>query len=1077
MIKKYDKYSEEKLVEQPAIELFSQLGWSVQNCFHEFDSTYEMPDVFISQNKNVLSFLGRETKADVVLISKLKPALKKINPSVSETALDEAIKIITSDRSLMGLVSANREVFDLLKNGVLVSYLNNKNEQVSERVQIIDWTNIENNDFFLASQFWISGEMYNRRVDLLGFVNGIPLLFIELKASHQNLKKAYDENLRDYKSTIPQVFWFNGVIILSNGSQSRVGTISSEWDHFSEWKKINSEGEKGIVSLDTVIKAICEKTRFMDIIENYILFKEEKNGPIKIIAKNHQYLGVENVIKAFLKMKENNGRLGVFWHTQGSGKTESMIFFSQKILRKIPGNWTFVIVTDRNELDEQTYKRFVRSGVIQGKQEWAQNTEDLRRLLKEDHRYVFTTIQKFRTEKGTVHPVISNRSDIVVITDEAHRTQYDVFAMNMRNALPNAGFIAFTGTPLIVGEEKTKEVFGDYVSIYNFKQATDDKATLPLYYENRKPKVQLVNLNLNDDIQRILEEAELDVTQEHKFEREFSKEYQLITREDRLEEIAQDIVVHFMNRGFMGKAMVVSIDKATAVKMYNKVRQYWNKYIDKLQKEQAKAIDDKLKEDISKQIDYMKQTDMAVVVSQSQNEIEDLKAKGVDITPHRIRMNKEDLDEKFKDPDNPLRIVFVCAMWMTGFDVPSCSTIYLDKPMKNHTLMQTIARVNRVFGENKVVGLIVDYIGVLHNLNQALAIYAAPVGEGGVDVPIIKKSELVAQLRKDIQEMTLILDEWKISLSEIITAEGLKCVSLIEDAVECILENDKRESIFKEKNAIIQKTYKAILPDISASEFQPIVKLLQVLADKLNSISPTVDISDVLKKVSELLDKSVKVETNHLSEKREEYRAGKILDLSKIDIDKLQKEFNKGRKRILAQQLRKAIEVKLHALYMLNKSRIDYMEKFQQLIDEYNAGSMNVEEYYRRLLEFVKNLDKEEKRALSENLSEEELAVYDLLVNPPLKMTQKDILAVKKVAHDLLEKLKSEKLVLDWRKKQQAKASVKLCIEEILENLPPIFSTEIYHQKCSLIYQHIYESYYGSGMSVYATQQAMSKVI
>jgi len=1050
-------YSESALIEKPAIELFSQLGWSVQNCFHEFD-------------ENGKSSLGRETKADVVLISKLKPALKKINPDISETVIDEAIKILTSDRSLMGMVSANREIYDYLKNGVLVSYLNNKNENVSERVQIIDWNNIENNDFFLASQFWISGEMYTRRADLLGFVNGIPLLFLELKASHRNLKKAYDENLRDYKSTIPQVFWFNGVIILSNGSQSRVGTVSSEWEHFSEWKKINNEGEKGIVSLDTVIKAVCEKSRFIDILENYTLFKEEKNGPIKIIAKNHQYLGVENAIKAFQKMRENKGRLGVFWHTQGSGKTESMIFFSQKILRKIPGNWTFVVVTDRNELDEQTYKRFVRSGVIGGKQEWAETSEDLRRLLKEDHRYVFTTVQKFRTEKGEKHPVISNRSDIVVITDEAHRTQYDIFAMNMRNALPNAGFIAFTGTPLIVGEEKTKEVFGDYVSIYNFKQATDDKATVPLYYENRKPKVQLVNLSLNEDIQRILEDAELDAEQEKKFEREFSKEYQLITREDRLEDIARDIVVHFMNRGFMGKAMVVSIDKATAVRMYDKVRKYWDEYISKLQKEQKKAIDDKVREDIGNKIDYMKQTDMAVVVSQAQNEVEDLKAKGVDITPHRKRMNNEDLDEKFKDPDDPLRIVFLCAMWMTGFDVPSCSTIYLDKPIKNHTLMQTIARVNRVFGENKVVGLIIDYIGVLHNLNQALAIYAAPVGEGGIGTPIIEKSELIEQLRKDIQEIIGLLDEWKISLPEIMDADGLKCVSLIDDAVECILENEERRSVFKEKNTIIQKTYKAILPDTTASEFQPVVKILQVLADKLGSISPVIDISDVLKKVSELLDKSVKVEAIHSVEAVGEYKAGKILDLSKIDINKLQEEFNKGYKRIMAEQLRKAIEVRLHALYMLNKTRINYMEKFQQLIDEYNAGSMKVEEYYTRLLEFVKSLDNEEKRAISENLSEEELAIYDLLVNPPLKMTQKEILTVKKIAHDLLEKLKSEKLVLDWRKKQQARASVKLCIEETLEKLPPIFSNEIYHKKCGLIYQHIYESYYGSGMSVYAHQ-------
>ncbi|MBN2828808.1 MAG: type I restriction endonuclease subunit R, partial [Candidatus Cloacimonetes bacterium] len=931
-----------------------------------------------------------------------------------------------------------------------------------------DWDNMDNNDFFLASQFWASGDMYTRRADLVGFINGIPLIFIELKASHRNLKKAYDENLRDYKSTIPQVFWFNGLIILSNGSKSRVGTISAEWEHFSEWKKINSEGEQGIVSLETVIKAICDKERFLDILENYTLFRDEKNGPIKIVAKNHQYLGVEKTIKAFHKINENQGRLGVFWHTQGAGKTESMFFFSQKILRKIPGNWTFVIVTDRNELDDQTYKRFVRAGVIKGRQERAETSEELRQLLREDHRYVFTTIQKFRTQKGITHPVVSERSNIIVMTDEAHRTQYDIFAMNMRNALPNASFIGFTGTPLIAGEEKTKEVFGDYVSVYNFRQSVDDKATVPLFYENRKPKVQLVNLSLNEDIQRILEDAELDEAEQRKFEREFSKEYQLITREDRLEDITQDIVLHFMNRGFMGKAMVVSIDKATAVRMYDKVKKYWDRYADKLQEEYKRATDI-VKEEIGNKLIYMKRTDMAVVVSPSQNEVEDLRVKGADIVPHRRRMNNEDLDEKFKDPDDPLRIVFVCAMWMTGFDVPSCSTIYLDKPMKNHTLMQTIARVNRVFGEHKVAGLIVDYIGVLHNLNKALAIYAAPTEGGGVDTPIIEKQELIEALRNDINEINELCDDWGISLTEIISAEGLECLRLTDDAVECILENDERQAQFREKNAIIQKTYKAILPDTAAGEFQPVIRLLQILDEKLRSISPAVDISDVLTEVSELLDKSVKVEVQHAAEEpgEHEYKAGRILDLSKINLDKLREQFNKGRRCILAEQLRKAIEVRLRAMLMLNKSRIDYMEKFQQLIDEYNAGSMNVGEYYRRLLEFVKGLDEEEKRALSENLNEEELAIYDLLVNLPLKMTQKDILSVKKVAHDLLEKLKAKKLVLDWRKKQQARASVRLCIEEILENLPPIFTTEIYLQKCGLVYQHVYESYYGSGRSVY----------
>jgi type I restriction enzyme, R subunit len=1055
MSPKDNNYSEDALIERPAIQLFEELGWSFANCFHEFNEKGE-------------SSLGRETKADVVLVPKLKPALEQLNPDAPATVIEEAIKILSQDRGLMSMTAANRDVYDLLKNGVLVSYLNERHEHVDERVRIMDWEDPQNNDFFLASQFWISGEMYTRRADLVGFVNGIPLLFIELKASHRNLKNAFDDNLRDYKTTIPQTFWYNGLILLSNGSKSRLGTVSSEWDHFSEWKRINSEGEKAKVSLETIIRAVCTKERLLDLVENYTVFKEEKNGPIKIVAKNHQYLGVENAIVAFHQSKENDGRLGVFWHTQGSGKSLSMVFFAQKILRRVKGNWTFVVVTDRNELDDQIYKNFVRCGAIKGKQERAETSDGLRQLLSEDHRFVFTTIQKFRTEKGAVHPVISNRDDIIVMTDEAHRTQYDVFALNMRNALSEASFIGFTGTPLIAGEEKTKEVFGDYVSVYNFKQAVDDKATVRLFYENRKPKMQLVNLSLNEDIQTILEDAELDEAQQRKFEREFSREYQAITREERLDDVAHDIVVHYMNRGYMGKAMVVAIDKATAVKMYDKVQKYWREYADHLQKEYEQATDI-VKEEIGDQLIYMNQTDMAVIVSQSQNEVADLKEKGVDIIPHRKRMNTEDLDEKFKDADDKLRIVFVCGMWMTGFDVPSCSTIYLDKPMKNHTLMQTIARVNRVFGENKVAGLIVDYIGVLHNLNKALAIYASP-GEDGVDTPIIEKSELIDQLRLDIRETTEMLDEWDVSLPEILKAEGLECVGLIDDAVECILENDERQSRFREKNAIIQKTYKAILPDITANEFQPVVKLLQVIAEKLRSISPTVDISDVLEQVADVLDKSVRVEARYVSDVKGEFKSGRILDLSEVDFEKLQEQFNKGRKRMLAEQLRKAIEVRLKALYMLNKARLNYLDTFQKLIDEYNAGSMNVEEYYKRLIEFVKSLDGEEKRALSENLSEEELAIFDLLTNPPLKMTQKEIMSVKKVAHELLEKLKADRLVIDWRKKQQAKAAVKLCIEEVLDSLPSVFDEDVYHQKCGLVYQHVYESYAGCGKSVYQSE-------
>ncbi|RPH76555.1 MAG: type I restriction endonuclease subunit R, partial [Planctomycetaceae bacterium] len=500
--------------------------------------------------------------------------------------------------------------------------------------------------------------------------------------------------------------------------------------------------------------------------------------------------------------RPTGGRLGVFWHTQGSGKSVAMIFFAQKVLRKIPGNWTFVVITDRQELDGQIYKHFASAGVVTEGRAQAESSRHLRQLLSEDHRYVFTLIHKFRSPSASETPspqpspsgrgsdndmpVLSNRHDIIVITDEAHRSQYDTLALNMRTALPNAAFLAFTGTPLIVGEEKTRQVFGDYISVYDFQQSVADGATVPLYYENRIPELQLVNDNLNEEMERLLEEAELDEAQERKLEREFAREYHLITRDDRLEAVAKDLVTHFTGRGFQGKGMVVCIDKATAIRMYDKVQKHWGDKIAALQAEWAGAGGEARRE-IEERIALMKETDMAVVVSQGQNEIAEMAEKGLDIRPHRKRMVEEDLETKFKNPDDFFRLVFVCAMWMTGFDVPSCSTLYLDKPMRNHTLMQTIARANRVY-PGKVSGLIVDYAGVFHNLERALAIYGAG---GGGDKPVEDKSALVAALGQALGETRGLCQGQGVSLAAIQTAQGFARVGLLDDAVEALVTSEE----------------------------------------------------------------------------------------------------------------------------------------------------------------------------------------------------------------------------------------------------------------------------------------------
>ncbi|HEY2975866.1 MAG TPA: type I restriction endonuclease subunit R [Pyrinomonadaceae bacterium] len=1053
------EYSEDALIEQPAIALFSKLGWKTANCFYEKCGD-EAPT------------LGRTTTEEVVLLPKLRLALERLNPDLSEDAIAQAIEELTKDRSALNPVVANREVYRLLKDGVKVMLTDEAGAQETETVRVIDWDNPENNDFFLASQFWISGEIYKRRVDLLGFVNGLPLVFVELKAVHKNLKNAFEKNLADYKTTIPQLFWYSAFIILSNGSETRVGTITAPWEHFSEWKKISSEEEPGVVSLETAIRGTCDRNRFIDILENFILFTTEFGPLVKILAKYHQCIGVNNSIQALERIKQNQGRLGVFWHTQGSGKSYAMMFFSQKVLRKIPGSWTFVVVTDRNDLDRQIYEKFANAAAVIEPDVHATSSQHLRQLLSEDHRHVFTIIHKFHTERGQRHPVISERSDVIIMTDEAHRSQYDILAKNMRDALPKAAFLAFTGTPLIVGEERTRDVFGDYVSIYDFKQSLDDRSTVPLYYENRIPELQLTNEEFSQEMENLLETAEIDEEQQKKLEREFSRQYHLITRDDRLEKIAEDLVDHFMGRGYRDKAMVVSVDKATALRMYDKVQKYWQRYLENLRKQLPTTAGQAQRADLQETISYMAETDMAVVISQSQNEVEEMKKKGLDILPHRRRMVKEDLDTKFKNADDKFRIVFVCAMWMTGFDVPSCSTIYLDKPMRDHTLMQTIARANRVF-RDKVNGLIVDYIGVFRNLQKALAIYGS--GQGGTakegETPVVSKDRLVEALRTAFEKVESFCREYKVEPDGIRAAGGFDRVRLIKDAAEAIMVNDqtKRQYLFLVSDVI--RLFRAILPDPMANEFLAKRNVVAVIAERIKSLAPQPDISGVMEDVEKLLDKSVAAEayviqdtSGQVGDPEERY-----VDLSQIDFEALKKRFITSRKRTETARLRSLVEQTVDQMIRMNRTRVDFKDRLQKMLDEYNSGAINVEIFFKQLLEFAKELNHEEKRAISESLTEEELAIFDLLTKPEMDLTRKERGQLKKVAKQLLSTLKAEKLILDWRKRQQSRAQVLVTIQDVLDSgLPDKFSPALFRDKCELIYQHVYDSYPGEGRGVYA---------
>ncbi len=1045
--------NENDLVEQPAMALLEQLGWQTVSAFDETLG----PD----------GTLGRDSQGDVILTQRLHDALRAINPGVPDTALAQAIERITENRMAMDRVRANAEIYALLRDGTKVTVdRDGKRETVT--VRYVDWDHADTNDYLAASQVWVTGEMYRRRADIVLFVNGIPLVLVELKVSHRNVRAAYDENLRDYRDTIRHVFDPNAFVVLSNGADTLVGSTYAPWEHFAEWKKVDSEGEPGVVSLETALRGTCEPHRLLDLVENFVAYSESRDGLIKKLARYHQYLGVNNAIEALHAARAaESHQLGVFWHTQGSGKSLSNLWFTRKVLRKVPGKWTFVEVTDRKELDDQLYDDFVDTGVITaGDAVHAETAAHLRELLVADHRYVFTLIHKFiPPTAGESMPVLSERDDIIVITDEAHRSQYDTLAWNMRAALPNASFLGFTGTPLIAGEEqRTRQVFGDYVSIYNFADSIADGATVPLYYENRIPELQLTNDDFDAELATLLDDADLDDDAHRAVERQFARQYHLITRTARLERIAADLVEHFLARGFRGKAMYVAIDKATALRMYDLVAVEWAKRISALETRLDgldASADPAEHARLEAELAYLRASDRAVVVSQAQNEIADMADAGLDIAPHRARMNTEKLDERFKDPDDPLRLVFVCAMWLTGFDAPATSTIYLDKPMRNHTLMQTIARANRVFAD-KDGGLIVDYVGVFANLEAALAIYGAS-GTAGGDTPIRAKSELAAELAAALGEAATLLAANDVDLDDLCQASGFEFIALQTAATEALLVDDATRRGYVAVARRVRDAFKTLLPDETARRETHRVAVIGSLAAKLMSATEAPDISGVMDAVAQLLDRSVGVEEYVI-------RAGgaqsSIIDLNTLDFDALARRFG-ANKRTAANHAKANLARRLDDAVRKNPTRLGLAEKFRRLIDAYNAGTHNLDEFLRRLREINDELTAEEQRAVTEELSEAELAIYDLLTKPEPELTANEKRKVKAAARHLLERI-ADALVLDWRKRQHSRAKVHAAVQDVLDaELPDVYGPDLFDDKVQQVYEHLYASYFDDGGSVY----------
>ena len=1040
----YD-YSENILVQESSGHLLqNELGWEVAFAYN-------------TEKLGEDGTFGRKSYKEILLTRYFREALLRLNPWITPAQIDEAQRKLEHRLSTASLLQINEEKYFLIRDGIPVTVKKPGGKTEEKRAAVIDFQNPDNNRFLAIKELKIHGDLYRRRTDIVGFVNGIPLLFVELKKNTVDVQNAYEDNYTDYLDTIPQLFYYNAFLMLSNGTEAKIGTLGSKYEFFHEWKRL-AESDSGSVALETMLRGICRKDNFLDLLENFILYDHSGGRTAKILARNHQYLGVNEAVKAYAGRKLNDGKLGVFWHTQGSGKSYSMVFLAQKIRRKFAGSPTFVILTDRDELNKQISDTFENCGLL-GKTKAAQfiaaSGDDLVQKLKGNPSFIFTLIQKFN--KPDAAPLYPDH-DIIIMSDEAHRSQYGIFADNMMKLLPTAARIGFTGTPLLSSDNITARTFGGYVSIYDFKRAVEDGATVPLYYENRGEKIlDLHNPEITNRILDAIENADLDVDQQDKLESEFAKEIHLLTAEPRLRSIAKDFAGHYSDLWTSGKAMFVCLNKVTCVRMYNFVQEYWQAEIQNL-KAKIKSATQQEAQELERKLRWMQETEMAVVISQEQNEIQTFRKWGLDIKTHREKMENRELDKEFKDSGNPLRVVFVCAMWLTGFDVKCLSCLYLDKPLKAHTLMQTIARANRV-AEGKSNGLIIDYIGIVKALRKALADYTANAGGlGGAD-PTVDKEKLIARIGDTVAKTETFLSERKIDLGLLIAAEGFAKLSYLQDAANAVCGSIEDKKSFSTYASELKRLMKYTDRDDVTGHMRRQCEAIAAIYGMLQKKRKHTDTTDLMVEINAIINDYVEIEPQQPNA----ITAPPRFDISAIDFDLLRREFAKTRrKNLLMRDLDEAIRRQLDKMVFANPKRIDYYERYREIIQSYNGEQdrATIEKTFLDLMDLADRMSREEQRYAREGFaSDEELSLYDMLFRDDL--SKNDIKKLKTAASDLLRKIKTKISELDhWTDKQETRAVVDTLIRDVLwETLPECYNNDDITEYREKVYEYVFTRY------------------
>ncbi len=1126
-----DINSEDRLVQATFAEhLEKVLGW---------DSVYAWNQETFGPD----STLGRASERDVVLVRDLRAALAKLNPQLPPGAIDEAVTRLTHHDSSRSLLQHNQAFYKLIREGVPVSYRDAQGQTRHAQAAVIDFRNADNNRFLAVRELKITGlrtPNYNRRADLVCFVNGLPLVFIELKAVYKNIRAGFDGNLRDYldENVVAHAFHHNAFLIVSNGDNARFGSITSAWEHFGEWKRLD-ERDAGSVAAEVLLNGMLAKDRLLDIVENFILFDASKAGAVrKVVARNHQLLGVNQAVAAVVRQEElkrqfppgerlkarvielpvssteraanepltpypiaaepvpqylqlierahpDLGRLGVVWHTQGSGKSYSMAFFSEKVRRTVEGNFTFVLMTDRDDLDSQIYKTFVGCGVADDQTPRAGSGKELEQLLKQNHRYVFSLIHKFNQGVPPGEPY-SARDDIIVISDEAHRTQSGKLARNMRLALPNAAFIGFTGTPLFKHDELTKRIFGGYISRYDFKRSEEDGATVKLVYENRGEKLGLARLDLNDKIAAAVDTAELDPDQTALLEKLLGKDYEVITADERLLKVAADFVTHCSTRWEAGKTMLVCIDKITCARMLMLIKPLWKAKAASVRLEaQAKrqeiaaASDDETRQVLHAQrdrllakADWLDETIVEIIISEAQNEVADFKKWGFDIIPHRARMKlgfetpdgkRVDVESAFKNPKHPFRVAIVCAMWLTGFDVECLSTLYIDKPMRAHTLMQAIARANRRY-PGKDFGLIVDYNGMLKSLREALAQYALG-DDGGDDQIVAPLEERVAALADAIEVTEAHLRGLGFEPAGLLGAKGFTHLQGLADAVNAVYTNDESKRRFEIFSRVVFNRFKALLVEPSALTYAERHDNIEAIYKKLGERRDTADVSALLQILHRIVNQAIATQSPGGDQ-----TSGLTVDLSQINMEKLRDEFGKKvkHKATVIEDIRRIVEDKLAQMLARNPLRMNYEKKYQEIIAAYNQDKdrATVEDTFAKLLDVVNALDAEQRRSVEEGLSEDQLALFDLLQRSDLSRADRE--RIKQASRELLAGILEVIAPLDrWTEKEQTQAEVETFIlDHVYQALPePPYTPDDKQKMAALVYRHIWQQSVASRMA------------